>query len=369
MEVNVPPNFHAIADLFLVPGRLIDVQSHAGGHINASYRLTFALPEGDRRFLLQRINATVLPNPEHVMENIQRVTRHLTRRLQDQRVRDLGRRVLTLVETHSGRMFAHDDTGTCWRIYEFIEGARVVQACASPRQAEQAGRAYGTFQSLLADLGGPKLHEILPDFHHTPRRLEALEKAVAADRYGRVAAARREIDFARAHRTQAGRLVALHEAGEIAERIVHNDAKMSNVLLDEVTGDWLCVTDLDTIMPGLALYDFGDMVRSMTCPAAEDERDLDKVELQMPLFEALARGYLATAAALLAPAERDNLVFAGKLITLEQGVRFLTDFLGGDTYYKTDRPDHNLARCRTQFKLVESIERHESEMAELVRRL
>ena len=167
----------------------------------------------------------------------------------------------------------------------------------------------------------------------------------------------------------AGVLLNLQRRGEIPERIVHNDAKVSNVLFDRTTGEVLCVTDLDTVMPGLALYDFGDMVRSMTCTAAEDETDLSKVEVQTPLFEALARGYLDAAGEFLTPAEREQLVFAGKLITLEQGVRFLTEYLNGDTYYQTQRANHNLDRCRTQFKLVESIERHEALMHRFVESL
>ena len=218
------------------------------------------------------------------------------------------------------------------------------------------------FQSLLADLPPPRLHETIPDFHNTPLRLEALEGAVQADACGRVATAGREIACALDNRALAGALLDAHKRGAIPERVVHNDAKLSNVLFDQSTGDTLCVVDLDTVMPGLTLYDFGDMVRSMTCTAAEDERDLRRVVVQMPLFTALARGYLEAAGPFLLPAERDHLVTAGKLITLEQGVRFLTDYLRGDTYYKTNCPGQNLDRCRAQFALLRSIEEVEHEM-------
>jgi len=209
------------------------------------------------------------------------------------------------------------------------------------------------------------LHETIPGFHDTPSRFAALERATQADPRRRTAEARREIECAFLHRSLAGVLLDLHKAGEIPERVVHNDAKISNVLFDGTTGAALCVVDLDTVMPGLAVYDFGDMVRSMTCPAAEDETDLSRVEVQMPLFEALARGYLE-AATFLTPAERVHLVTAGKLITLEQGVRFLTDFLNGDTYYRTQRSSQNLDRCRTQFKLAESIIQNEAQMVRFV---
>jgi Ser/Thr protein kinase RdoA (MazF antagonist) len=233
-------------------------------------------------------------------------------------------------------------------------------------QAEQAGRAFGAFQHLLADLPVPPLHETIPDFHNTPLRFEALERAVQADPYNRAAMAKDEINVALSRRWMAGLLLDLHEAGGIPKRVVHNDAKINNVLFDEDTDTALCVVDLDTVMPGLAPHDFGDMVRSMTSLSPEDERDLSKVEVQMPLFEAIARGYLEEAGTLLTPAERAHLVSAGKLITLEQGVRFLTDFLNGDVYYKTQRPGQNLDRCRTQLELVKSIERHEPQMTRFI---
>ena len=251
--------------------------------------------------------------------------------------------------------------------YTISSSARAcTKTSQTPAQAEQAGRAFGEFQSLLADLPAPRLHETIPDFHNTPLRYAALERAIAADACGRVAAAQPEIEFVGRRRALAPALLDLHRAGEIPERIVHNDAKITNVLLDAATGAGLCVVDLDTVMPGLSLYDFGDMVRTMTSPTAEDETDLSQVEVQLPLFEALARGYLAAAGCFLNAAERAQLVTAGKLITLEQGVRFLTDFLSGDTYYKTQRPDQNLDRCRTQLKLVASLERHEVALTRLV---
>ncbi|HUU97611.1 MAG TPA: aminoglycoside phosphotransferase family protein [Phycisphaerae bacterium] len=362
----MPAEVADIASRFAVTGKLIAADPFTGGHINDSHLLTYRRAGGAVRFLLQRINDAVFPKPALVMDNIQRVTAHIADRLKAQGVADIHRRVLTLVLTREGGAYHRDAVGGHWRLYHFIEGTRVYEAVETPRQAEFAGRAFGAFQCLLADFAGPRLHETIPDFHNTPLRCEALDRAVQTDSYNRVSAARAEIDTADRYRPLAGVLLDLHGAGEIPERIAHNDAKISNVLFDRTTGAALCVTDLDTVMPGLALNDFGDMVRSMTCAAAEDETDLSKVEVQMPLFEALARGYLEAAGEFLTPAEREHLVLAGKLITLEQGVRFLTDFLTGDTYYKTQRPKHNLDRCRTQFRLVESIDRHEALMNRFV---
>jgi len=363
------PKPEAIAGRFVVDGRLAAVEPFIGGHINDSFLLTYRRKDGRSRFLLQRINDDVFPAPALVMDNIQRVTNHIKEKLKPPGSDCASRRVLTLVPTLEDEPFCRDDANSCWRLYRFIEDTRICETAETPEQAEQAGRAFGTFQRLLSDFPGPRLHETIPDFHNTPLRFEALERAVRADSHNRAAAAHGEIERARRHSSLAGVLLDLRQRGGIPERIVHNDAKISNVLFDRTTGESLCVVDLDTVMPGLALYDFGDMVRSMTSAAAEDETDMSRIDVRISLFEALARGYLEAASAFLTPTERANLVTAGKLITLEQGVRFLTDFLGGDTYYKTQRPNHNLERCRTQFKLVESIERHEARMDRFVRSL
>ncbi len=361
----MPYDTETLATRFAVDGRLAQVKP-TSGHINDSFILTYQCGDGLARYLLQRINEFVFHRPAEVMDNIRRITAHIAAKLKPQGLADIHRRVLTLVPTHDGEPFHRDAAGGCWRLYHFIEGTRVYEAVETPQQAEFVGRAFGAFQCLLTDFAGPRLHETIPGFHNTPLRYEALDEAVQSDSCNRAAAARAEIDTANRYRPLAGVLLGLHRAGEIPERIAHHDAKISNVLLDETTDEALCVVDLDTVMPGLALYDFGDMVRSMTTTAAEDETDLAKVEVEMPLFEGLARGYLTAAGEFLNPTEREYLVVSGKLITLEQAVRFLTDFLVGDTYYKTDRPNHNLDRCRTQFKLLESIRRREADMTRCI---
>ena len=358
-----------VAAGFAVRGELVTTELFGRGHIHDSYALRYQDGNSIVRYLLQRVNETVFRRPELVMANIERVTEHVRAHLLASGAADADRRTLRLIRTHEGKSFHIADDGSYWRLYPFIEGTYVRESVETPAQAEQAGRAYGEFQRLLSDLGGPRLHETIPDFHNTPLRFEALERAIATDPCQRVSKAEAEIDLARRHRQLAGVLLDLHRGGEIPERVVHNDAKLSNVLFDSTTGEALCVVDLDTVMPGLSLYDFGDMVRSMTSRSAEDETDLAKVLLDLPLFEALARGYLQTAGEFLTPAERRHLVTAGKLITLEQGVRFLTDFLEGDVYYRTARPGHNLDRCRTQFKLLKSLERNEAQLNRILAEL
>jgi Ser/Thr protein kinase RdoA (MazF antagonist) len=255
-----------------------------------------------------------------------------------------------------------DANGSYWRTYRFVENARTYDAVESTEQAFQAAKAFGRFQKLLVDLPAPRLHDTIKDFHHTPKRFMVLDQAIASDVAGRGILARPEIEFAFAHRSITSVLIDAN----LPERITHNDTKFNNVMLDEVTGEGICVIDLDTVMPGLALHDFGDMVRTATSPAKEDEQDLSKVTMQFSMFEALVRGYLASAGDFLTKAEKQHLVFSGKLMTFEQGIRFLTDYLQGDPYYRVSRDEHNLDRCRAQFKLLKSIERQEERMDRLV---
>ena len=232
--------------------------------------------------------------------------------------------------------------------------------------AYQAARAFGSFQQLLADLPAPRLVETIPDFHNTPRRFADLELAIGADSANRASGSRAEIDFALAHRAITGCLVELQSLGKIPERITHNDTKINNVMLDDSTGHGICVIDLDTVMPGLIHYDFGDMVRSATRSGSEDERDLSKITMRPDMFESLTRGYLESAGGFLNRTEIDNLAFSGILITFEIGIRFLTDHLAGDVYFKIHRPNHNLDRCRTQFKMVQEMEKKRALMDKMV---
>jgi Ser/Thr protein kinase RdoA (MazF antagonist) len=300
------------------------------------------------------------------MENVARVCAHAHAKLSAGGTRDAHRRALRLIPSHQGRAWHVDPSGNRWRCYDFIEGATGHDVVRSPAQAEEAAKAFGAFQALLADLPGERLHETIPDFHHTPSRFARFQASLATDSHGRAAAAGPEIAFALARAHEVGVVVDALRDGSLPERVTHNDTKLNNVLLDDVSQEGVCVIDLDTVMPGSALYDFGDLVRTSTSPVAEDETDLSLVRMQLPMFAALVRGYLATARGFLTPREKELLPFAGKLITFEIGLRFLTDWLEGDTYFKIKRPTHNLDRCRTQFKLVASIEEQLPGMRKIV---
>jgi len=345
---------------FQLAGEFITAEKYGSGRINDTFRLTFAVGGASRRYLLQRLNPAVFPDPLAVMENLQRVTAHLAGKISGQP--DAARRTLALVPAHDGRCYHRDAAGHCWRVFPFIEHTRTVDIIESPAQARAVAQAFAHFQKQLADLPAPRLRETIPDFHHTPKRFAALEQAVVADACNRAASAQPEIEFALRHQA----ICPLLLAASLPERIVHNDTKVNNVLLDGTTGEGLCVIDLDTVMPGLALYDFGDLVRSLTNPAAEGEPDLARVEMQFPVFEALLRGYLAGAADFLTSAEKNLLPVSGQVVTFELGLRFLTDFLNGDRYFKTSRNGENLDRCRAQFKLFQSIRRQETGMARLI---
>jgi hypothetical protein len=363
MSITIRHDLKTVAGQFEIHGEFLGAEPYGSGHINDTYCVYFDQGGSPVRYLAQRINHNIFKHPVALMQNIQRVTTHLAGKVGGER--DFSRRVLTLIPARDGRPFHQDPQGNYWRIYIFIEKARTYDAVETAAQAFESAQAFGRFQRLLADLPAPRLNDTIPDFHHTPKRFLALENAVAADCAKRVGLAGTEIDFALRRRTMTGVLLD----AKLPERVTHNDTKFNNVMLDDATGQGICVIDLDTVMPGVALYDFGDMVRTTTSPAREDERDLSKVKMQFSMFEALVRGYLASAGEVLTGAERQLLAFSGKLITFEIGLRFLTDFLSGDTYFKVRREGHNLDRCRTQFKLVESIETQEDQMNKLVESL
>ena len=358
--VKLKPDVRSVARHFQLYGEFISAVPHGNGHINDTYCVTCDQGGTRVRYVFQRINHNIFKNPPALMENIWRVTAHLGKKMAGKP--EPTRRVLTLIPTNDGKDCYRDPDGNYWRVYIFIEKAQTFDAVESTGQAFEAAKAFGQFQQMLADLPAPRLHDTIPDFHHTPKRFAALENEIEADVANRAQFAKAEIEFALKHKALASLLL---DAG-LPERVTHNDTKLNNVMLDDTTGEGICVIDLDTVMPGLALYDFGDLVRTTTSPVKEDELDLTKVRMQFPMFEALVRGYLSSAGKLLTNEERKLLAFSGKLITLEIGIRFLTDYLSGDTYFRIHRERQNLDRCRTQFKLVESIEQQEERMERLV---
>ena len=356
-----------ISESFEIYGDYISAAPYGSGHINDTYRVSFRQGGAAINYIFQRINHNVFKNPPALMENIDRVTTHIFNKIKGSK--DATRHTLVIIKTKDCKTYHQDTDGNFWRVYVFIEKAKTYDVIEKDSQAYQAAKAFGEFQKRLVDLPGAKLHETIPNFHNTPKRFEALEQAIAADVAGRVKLAGPEIDFVLKRKADASLLLNLNAQGAIPERITHNDTKLNNVMLDDKTGDGICVIDLDTVMPGLIHYDFGDMVRTSTSPAAEDEKDLSKVTMQFNMFEALLSGYLSTAKSFLNPAELEYLPFAGKLITMEIGTRFLTDFLSGDVYFKIHRENHNLDRCRTQFKLVASIEEQMNKMMQLLKTL
>jgi Ser/Thr protein kinase RdoA (MazF antagonist) len=347
---------HTVAARFATGGGIATVEPFSGpaGHINASY--VVRSPRG--RFFLQRLNTDVFRDHQRLMENVARVTEHLAGPLR-------------LVPAQGGAWYVADDQGGVWRMYAYIENGTPVVGPPSGRDVGRAAGAFGAFQRALADLPGPRLHETIPHFHDTPRRLETLERAVESDTAARAASVRAEIDRIRGCRHLAPLLVDAAARGAVPERVVHNDAKLANVLFDRASGggEALCVVDLDTVMPGLALYDFGDLVRSMATRAAEDERDLGRVRLEPELFESVACGYIDATRELLTQAERELLVPAAQVIVFEQAVRFLIDHLEGDRYYRIARPGHNLDRCRTQLALLDALRAAERALQQTVARM
>ena len=359
--------FRNMARGFRIAGKLVDAVPYGSGHINDTYAATFEAAGATRRYVLQRINHDLFQNVDALMENVMRVTGHVRAKLAETPDADPDRETLTIVPTVDDNAFLRTPEGDFWRAYVFIEDARTRDVLTDPSQAYEAAKAFGRFQRFLADLPAPTLHETIPNFHHTPMRLAALERAVAEDSRNRAQACLADIDFALSRRAITDKVTTALETGALPWRITHNDTKVNNVLLDNRTQRAICVIDLDTVMPGSVLYDFGDMVRTFTATAEEDEQDLTKVDVNLDIFRQQARGYLEATGDILTPAEIDDLVFAGKLITLTIGIRFLTDHLAGDTYFKIHRPGHNLDRARTQFKMVRHIEDYNDTMQAIVR--
>ena len=352
---------------FAINGEFISGAPYGTGHIHDTYAAVYQHDAVRRRFIFQRINHNVFKHPEGLMANIVAVTSHLSRKIQASGGDPL-RESLTLVPSLDGKSHIRTAAGDYWRVYVFIEGARTYEAVENLAHVTSAGRAFGRFQQLLSDFPADVLIETIPDFHHTGKRFEAFTKAVEEDIKNRAASARPEIEFVLKRSDRMSIFVDLLAAGRLTQRITHNDTKFNNVMIDGRSGEGVCVIDLDTVMPGLSLYDFGDSIRSLANTGAEDEPDLSRVEFDIGIFELYTRGYLETTRGLLQPEEIDLLPFAAQLMTLECGMRFLADYLQGDIYFKTHAPDHNLLRCRTQFKLVRSMEDEADRMAAIVRR-
>ena len=355
---------------FAVYGDFAGVEAHGTGHINRTF--VFTMDQGGRpvRYLLQLLNTFAFREPVPLMDNIVRVTEHLRRRLAAEDIlvpprHALSRRVLTVLPSRDGKPYHIDLEGGFWRCYLFIEGAGTTDLMDSPKLAFALAEAAGRFQYLLSDLSGHRLAETIPGFHDARRRYVAFERALAGDSARRAGQVGPEIEFFKANREGFDRIVVALESSTVPERICHNDTKISNLLLDDATNEAICVIDLDTVMPGSSAYDFGDLARTVASTTAEDDPDPRRMELSLPMYEALARGFARGtrmagegSGSYLTPAERELLPWGARILTMLMGIRFLTDHLEGDVYYHVAREGHNLDRSRTQIALIRSIDQN-----------
>ena len=356
-----------IARRFDVPEGEISTESYGNGHINDTLCVTVSAAQGQRRFIMQRVNRYVFQKPEEVIRNIEQVTEYL-RGVIASEGGDPQRETLTLVRTKDGKTFTYDEDGELWRMYLFIEDTISRDLPDTTELFALSGEAFGRFQRHMGGFPAASLVESIPDFHNTPARYAQLMDAVARNASGRLGEVEEELAFCRAREKDTHALLDALAAGEIPLRVTHNDTKLNNVLLDAKTGRGVCVIDLDTVMPGLAAYDFGDSIRFGANTAEEDERDLSKVQFSLPMYEAFTRGFLSEAGRVMSRREIELLPMGAKLMTLECGMRFLADHLNGDKYFRIHRPGHNLDRARTQFALVRHMEENWDAMLDVVRK-
>jgi hypothetical protein len=358
-------DFKDIVQHFEFEGDFSSAISYGTGHINDTYIASFEDIGSTRRYILQRINHHIFLNPEGMMKNIEAVTAHLGCRIKTAGG-DPQREALTLIPTVEGNSYLLTEQGDYWRGYLFINNARTYEVVENLDHVYNAAKAFGNFQNLLSDYPSGRLIETIPYFHNTRKRYQTFIEAVERDEVNRAKSSEPEMEFVLQRGKDTSVLIDMLARGELPERITHNDTKFNNVMIDNETGAGVCVIDLDTVMPGLSLYDFGDAIRSLANSAAEDEQDLSQVQFDSEIFDHYTHGYLDAVGNLLTQAEIEYMPFSAILMTLECGMRFLTDHLQGDTYFKIHRENHNLDRCRTQFKLVADMEEQFDGMVRIV---
>lgn len=339
------------------------VERYGGGHINETYLVT--LP--DNKYILQKLNTYVFKHPEDVMDNLMQISAFLRERVAA-RGGDVHRELINVVCTKDGRHSVVTEDGSFWRVTEFIDHTKTYDVIETPEMFEECAVAFGTFQNELANFPAATLKETIPDFHNTPDRYRQFEEAVAEDKAGRLSSVAEEIAFVQAHRPVCNKLMNLLHAGDLPLRVTHNDTKLSNILYDTDSNEPICVIDLDTTMPGLVAYDFGDAIRGGAGTAAEDEKDIEKVGVNLDLFDAFTKGFLSTVGGSLTELEKDTLPDGAILMTLECGIRFLTDYLNGDVYFRTAYPEHNLVRAHNMFKMVTEMEANRDKLDAIIRK-
>ncbi|MFT4107130.1 MAG: aminoglycoside phosphotransferase family protein [Lacrimispora sp.] len=351
--------------LLAFEGEPVSWERYGSGHINDTFRLICKAEEKEKHYILQRINHEVFKDPVSLMGNIEGVTSFLRERIEAQGG-DPERETLNVIKSKDGKSYCRDSEGNYWRGYIFIDGAITYDKVRDPQDFYQSGKAFGRFKGLLAEYPADELAETIPNFHNTPVRLETFKEAVKADVCGRAHLVEEEIKFILDREKEASVVMDMLKDGRLSLCVTHNDTKLNNIMIDNATGEALCVVDLDTIMPGLSIFDFGDSIRFGANTADEDEPDVSKVSLSLPLFEIYTKGYMKGCRGSLTPEEKRMLPMGAKLMTFECGMRFLTDFLQGDTYFHISRENHNLDRARTQLALVADMEKKWKEMEEIV---
>ena len=351
----------SIYDHFQAQGDFLSAIAYGQGHINDTYLVETT----EEKYVLQRINGNVFKNIENIIENVAKVSEHMHKKILERGGKPY-REMLFFVSSYNDKKYYVSEDGNFFRMYVFVDDVTCYQSVENAKVFYESARAFGNFQKLLSDFPADELFETIPNFHNTVDRFRQLKEAIAADKVGRCESVKAEIEFALEREKDAGIIVNALKENKIPLRVTHNDTKLNNVLIDNETGRGLCVIDLDTVMPGSMLYDFGDSIRFGASTAAEDETDLNKVSMDLHLFEEYTRGYLEVLKDSITPNEVELLAFSAKLLTLECGIRFLTDYLDGDNYFKIHRPNQNLDRARTQLKLVADMEKKMDKMNEIV---
>lgn len=365
MEKNLKNQLEKICKIFQVPGNMLEYRLISSGNINNTYHVTFEADQQKKEYIVQRINTYVFKNPDNIMHNIRLITKHIRSKLTCP-AEMIDKYVLHLLETKDGKNYYESSEHEVWRIYLYIADAVAYDNSNDPAVLKAAGTAFGLFQTQLADFDAASLYETIPNFHNTPLRLKTFFKHVQTDPCGRVGTLQEEIEYIHAMQPVVSQLNQMLERGEIPLRVTHNDTKTNNVLIRAATKEPLAVIDLDTVMPGIAMHDFGDAIRFAANVAAEDEPDISKVSLDLKLFRAFAEGFIQQTAHSLTPKEIDTMALGAVTITIELAVRFLDDYITGDKYFKLKYPEHNLVRARCQLALAKDMMQKLDQMNQIV---
>ena len=366
--MSIPFNIETICKVFSLKGDFEGYKQNTNGHVNSTYILKFNDNNETKKYILQMISTDIFKNPDGLMKNIVGVTNHIKQKNIEANTPWADRCTLTFLPAENGKYFYIDDKNHCWRVYEYIDDVYTCNTIENENDFYNAGVAFGEFQNLLADYDINSLYDTIENFHNTVSRFADFKKAVDENLSGRLENVKEDVEFALAREKETHILVDLIKDGKLPLRVTHNDTKLNNILFDNTSNKGICIIDLDTVMPGLSLYDFGDSIRFGANTAAEDEKDVSKVSLDLDLYEAYVKGYLSSAKDALTDLEKELLPLGAWMMTYECGIRFLMDYLNGDKYFHIAYDDHNLVRARTQFALVADMEKKMDEMKEITKK-